>query len=141
MRSALRFVLASIASALSVMVVLTLTMPIYLLATTGTVTGEGAPITLGALAFVLPFVIIIGGSIALPAAALAGSAMIFWQEQRGAPLTLCAWTFVGLASGILASLFFGTHDPVAARLIAAIWFACAGAAGAWVFRRMMKHGA
>jgi hypothetical protein len=122
------------------MAVLTLTMPIYLLATTGTVTGDDAPTTLGALAMMLPFVILIGGSIALPAAALAGSAMVFWQKQRGAPVTLRTWIFAGLASGILASLFFGTHDPRAARLIAAIWFACAGAVGAWVFRRMMKHG-
>jgi hypothetical protein len=136
MQPALRFLWASLAATLAAMALLTLTLPLYLLAATGTVTGAGVGPSLIGVVAMLPFVTVIGGMIALPAAALAGGAMLWWQKQRGAPLTPSRWIMAGAAAGLFVSFFVGTNDADWARMITAPWFALAGALGAWVFARV-----
>ncbi len=131
-----RFLWANLAATLSSMALLTLTLPLYLLAATGTVTGEGVGPSLIGLLAMLPFVTVIGGMIALPAAALAGGAMLWWQKRRGTPFSPRAWIIAGAAAGLFVSFFVGTNDADWARMITAPWFALAGALGAWVFARV-----
>jgi hypothetical protein len=133
MKNSIRFFWASLAATVSSMTLLTLTMPLFLWAATGTVTGEGVGPSLVGVFAMLPFVTFIGGMIALPAAALAGGAMLWWQKRRGAPFTPRAWIIAGTAAGMFVSLFVGTNDSDWARMITAPWFALAGAFGAWVF--------
>jgi hypothetical protein len=140
MKTALHFLWASFAATLCAMALLTLTMPLTLLGTTGTVTGEGFWPTLGAMVVMLPFVIVIGGTVALPVAALAGGAMLWGEKRRGTPFSERAWVFAGLAAGLLVSAIVGTNDADLARLVHIPWFASAGAIGAWMFARVWRRG-
>jgi hypothetical protein len=125
-----------LAATLSSMALMALTTPVFLLATTGTVTGEGIGPTMGAMVVMLPIEVVVGGTIALPVAALAGGAMLLWQRKRGTPFSARAWIVAGLLAGLLVSRFVGTNDADLARLVTAPWFACLGALGAWVFARV-----
>jgi hypothetical protein len=139
LRPAGHFLLASLAATVSAMGMLTLTMPLQLIATTGSVTGEGFWPTVAAMIVMLPFVIVIGGTIALPTTALAGGAMLWWEKKCGTRFPARAWIIAGLAAGMLVSAFVGTNDSDAARLANIPWFACAGALGAWVFARVWRR--
>jgi hypothetical protein len=141
MKPSLRFLRASLAATLSAMALLTLTSPLTLLATTGSVFEGGFWPSLGAVVVMLPFVTIIGGTIALPMAALAGGAMLWGEKTRGAPFTTRAWIIAGLAAGLLVSAFVGTNDTDFTRLVHIPWFASAGAMGAWVFARTWRRRA
>jgi hypothetical protein len=140
MKRALHFLWSSLAATLAAMAFLTLTMPLTLLATTGSVTGEGFWPSLGAMVVMLPFVIVIGGAIGLPMAAAAGGAMLWAEKSRGAPFTPRIWIIAGLGAGLLVSAFVGTNDPDFARLVHIPWFASAGAMGAWVFAKVWRRG-
>jgi hypothetical protein len=138
MKEVLRYLLASFTAALAAMVVLALILPLYVLvAAPGSVSGSESlgELLLGSLVLA-GFVIVIGGMIALPAALLAGGALLLWQRHRGAALGLRIWLYAGLAVGAAVSLTLGANDPPQARLAAALWFAASGATGAWVFRRV-----
>jgi hypothetical protein len=139
MKNALHFIWATLAATLSAMALLTLTMPLTLWAINGTVTGEGFWASLGAIVVMLPFVVVIGGIIAVPMAALAGGAMLWWEKRRAAPFTPLGWIIAGLAAGLLTSTFVGTNDSDLARLVHIPWFACAGAMGAWMFARVWRR--
>jgi hypothetical protein len=140
MKRAVHFLWASVAATLAAMALLTVTMPLTLFATTGSVTGEGFWPSLGAMVVMLPFVVLIGGVIALPTAALAGGAILWAEKRRATPFAARTWTITGLAAGLLVSLIVGTNDPVSARLVHIPWFASAGAMGAWVFARVWRQG-
>lgn len=135
-----RFLWASLAATLAAMALLTVTLPLTLWATTGTVTGEGFWPSLGSMVVLLPFVTLIGGMIALPLSMLAGGAMLWGEKKRGTPFTTRSWTLAGLAAGMLVSAFVGTNDSDTARLVHVPWFASAGAFGAWVFARVWRRG-
>jgi hypothetical protein len=141
MKSAPRFLWASLAATLAAMVLLTLTMPLTLWATTGAVTGEGFGPSLFAIVAMLPFVVVIGGIIALPMAMIAGGAMLWWEGRRGALFSKSSWILAGLGAGLLTSAFVGTNDSDFARLVHIPWFACGGAMGAWMFARVWRRGA
>jgi hypothetical protein len=141
MKTALHFLWASLAATLAAMALLTITMPLTLLANTGSVTGEGFWPSLLATVAMLPFVTVIGGMVALPMAALAGGAMLWGENVRGAPFSTRVWIIAGIAAGLLTSTFVGTNDTDAARLIHIPWFACGGAMGAWMFARVWRRGA
>ncbi len=139
MKTALHLLWASLAATLAAMALLTVTMPLTLLATSGSVSGDGFWPSLGAMAVMLPFVIVIGGTVALPMAALAGGAMLWGEKTRGSLFTTRAWIIAGLAAGLLVSALVGTNDPDLARLVHIPWLACAGALGAWVFVRVWRR--
>lgn len=140
MRPALRFVLASLASTLSSMTLLTLTMSLFLWPPSVKMFDEGTGAALGGIGFMLVLVILIGGMIALPASILAGGAMLLWQKRRGATLSTGAWIFAGMVAGVLVSAFTGTIVPFPDRLATAPLFASAGALGAWTFVCVWRCG-
>jgi hypothetical protein len=140
MKTTLRFLWASLAATLAAMAWLTLTMPLTLLANTGSVPGEGFLPSLIMTFAMLPFVTVIGGTIALPMAAAAGGAMLWGEKRRGAPFAIRTWIIAGLAAGLLVSAIVGTNDTDFARMVHVPWFASAGAIGAWMFARVWRRG-
>jgi hypothetical protein len=139
MKIAFRLLKSGIAATLAAMLLLGLTIPITLYAATGTVTGEGFWPTVGAMIFMLPFVAIIGGTVALPLAIILGGSMLWWENKRGVPFTNRAWIIAGLAAGLLVSSFVGTNDDNLSRLIHIPWFTAASILGAWVFARTWRR--
>lgn len=139
MKTALPFLKACFAATLAAMAFLTLTMPLTLWAISGTFTGEGFWPSFGAMVLMMPFVIFIGGTIALPLAALAGGAMLWGENRRGAPFATRTWIIAGLAVGLLVSALVGTNDSDLARLVHIPWFVSASAIGAWVFERVWRR--
>lgn len=133
MHPGFRFAIASLASALAALVLLGLLLPIYVAASSGVAPSSEEWL---ASLFLLPFVIFVGGMFALPAAAVAGGLVLLWQRLRAACLPLWGWLIAGAATGAVMSVFFGQNDDLPARLAAAVWFCCAGAMGAWAFRRV-----
>lgn len=135
-KATLHFLWACFAAALCAMTVLTLTMPLFLIATTGGATGEGLwPTIFGTIAM-LPFVIVIGGMVALPIAAVLGG-MVLWLEWKlAARFAPHVWIIVGLAAGVIVSIFVGTNEPLGGRLLTALWFASCSATGAFIFARI-----
>ncbi len=132
-----RFLLACLGSSLSALLLMTLTIPIYLLAVGESQLG-GFNMMLVSSLMLLPFVLAFGGVIALPAAAVAGGAMLWWQKRRGLPVAVHIWMIAGTAAGVLVSIVIGSDDPLMARMATTIWFAAAGTMGAWVFQRIMR---
>lgn len=136
MKPVFRFLGASLAAALSALLALTLVMPLYLLVGDGAALGSEPGITAVAAWMMLPFVLLIGGPIALPLAAVAGGAMLWWQYRRGSAVSGRGWIIAGLGAGTLVALFMSHGGSVPVALANALWFASAGAVGAWVFRRV-----
>lgn len=133
-----RFMLASLASAVSALLLLAITMPLVISANANLVGQEIIGATLVGILAVIPFVLIFGGIIALPVAALAGGLMLGVQKKRGIPLTQSVWLAAGAICGLIVSLFLGGYDPFVQRLVTAVWLAACGALGAWVFQRVMQ---
>jgi hypothetical protein len=141
MKNVPHFIRACLAATVFAMTLLTLTMPLTMWAISGTVTGEGFWPSFGAIVLMMPFVIVIGGIIALPLAALVGGAMLWWEARRGRLFSTSSWILAGLGAGLLTSAFVGTNDSDFARLVHIPWLASAGAMGAWVFARVWRRGA
>jgi uncharacterized membrane protein len=134
------FVWASVAATLAAMTLLGLTLPLALYVTTGTITGEGFWPTLIAIIFLLPMYIIIGGSVALPTAMVAGGAMLWGEKRRGVPFRPRVWIITGAAAGVLVSVFVGVNDSSLSRLAAFPCLTSAAALGAWVFALVWQRG-
>jgi hypothetical protein len=137
----LSFLWASIAATLAAMLLLGIGIQVTVLATTGSLTGEGFWPSLGAMVITSGFVILIGGIIALPTAMVAGGAMLWIERVRGKPLELRIWGAVGLVIGLLVMSFSGAINT-RTLLFHVPWYLCAAAVGALVFavvwRRNMR---
>jgi hypothetical protein len=139
MKTIFQFLWASFASAVAAMVLLGLGIQLTVIATTGSLTGEGFWPSLGAMVVTTGFVIVFGGIIALPAAMVAGGAMLWAEHARGKPLALSIWVLVGLVIGLLVVVFVGATDT-RTLLLHAPWHLSASALGAWVFAREWRRG-
>jgi hypothetical protein len=140
MKTALHFLWSSIAATLSAMALLGLTLPLATYLITGTITGEGFWLSLVAMVVLLPMYAIIGGTVALPMAMVAGGAMLWGEKMRGRSFAPRTWIIAGLAAGVLVSLFVGTNDTDLMRLAAFPCLTSAAALGAWAFMRAWRRG-
>jgi hypothetical protein len=140
MKTPLRFLWASLAATLAAMALLGLTLPLATYPITGTITGEGFWLSLITMIVLLPMYALIGGTVALPAAMIAGGAMIWGEARRGALFSPRTWIIAGVVAGVVVSLFVGTNDTDASRLAAFPCLTSAAALGAWVFMRVWRRG-
>jgi hypothetical protein len=140
MKTAFHFLWASLASTLSAMILLGVTLPIAIYLATGTITGEGFGPTLIAEIAILPLVVIIGGTVALPMSMMMGAAMLWAEKRSGKLFTLGSWIIAGLAAGLLAATIVGVNDDGLFRILSIPCLAASGALGAWVFARVWRRG-
>jgi len=139
MQTTFRFVLASLVSALSALLMIALTIPLFVSLSSGELANHGfGSILRGALAMV-PAVVLVGGIVALLIATLAGGAMLLWHKQRDEPLPMRQWLQAGTGAGLCVAFFVGSNDPASVRLVTALWFAAAGALAAWSFARVRRE--
>jgi hypothetical protein len=132
MHPALRFLLACLASALAALLVVDLGWVLIEMFSGESRTSLAE--ALGASIMLLPWVLLIGGIVALPLAAIAGGAMLAFENGRGQPLPLGGWLGAGLAAGLMIVLLFGGTEMTSDRIFVAVWFGTSGMLGAWAFR-------
>jgi hypothetical protein len=135
-----RFLFAAMLSAFGTVAGLVVTLPVYVVAN-GAPIGADLTTIIAAMAVMLPFALFLGLPVAVPAAALAGGSLLYWELRRGRRLPGWQWMVAGMMIGVVISLFFGRNDPVwPARIVAALWMGFSGAVGAMIFRRLASRG-
>lgn len=132
MHPALRFMLATFASAFAALLAIDLVFPFADMLSSERETSLSH--SLGTALALLPLVLVLGGIVALPVAAIAGGALIALENGRARPLSLAAWLSSGLAVGLAIALLLSDNTDANGRIVTAIWFSACGTLAAWAFR-------
>jgi hypothetical protein len=135
-----RFSSSVLLCALVALVIATLTMPVMsALIGSPLLNAQGLPAGIGETILItiamLPFGILIGSVLALPAALVLGVVMVLLTQRNPQVDRPGVWAVAGVAVTIPALFIVGNVEPwVPTRLIMSVWLLVAGLSGSAVFR-------